>query len=88
MSADIGESPSDGGTAPSDYLPPADQTKGLPTQGAPKIFALLISFDDYPSTVSSDTIDEMLSGVAATPAITRGKAWQTTMDGHPTVTSI
>ena len=62
VSADIGESPSGGETAPSDYLPPADQTKGLPTQGAPKIFALLISFDDYPSTVSSDTIDEMLWG--------------------------
>jgi len=58
-----GMSPSgDGFSTADDYLPPADDTKGLPTTGSPKAFALLISFNDYPHTISHDTIDAMLWG--------------------------
>ena len=46
---------------PTTSLPPIKPRAFLP-RGPQRFFALLISFDDYPSTVSSDTIDEMLWG--------------------------
>ncbi|MBW2107243.1 MAG: M6 family metalloprotease domain-containing protein [Deltaproteobacteria bacterium] len=61
-SGQAGLQPSGGGFSTSDYIPPADESKGLPTTGSPRIFALLISFADYPNTVSADTIDDMLWG--------------------------
>ena len=40
--------------------PPPGWQGGLPTSGTPKVLAILISFQDYPSTVSSTTISNML----------------------------
>ncbi|MCX7829774.1 MAG: M6 family metalloprotease domain-containing protein, partial [Acidobacteria bacterium] len=36
--------------------------KGLPTSGTPKIFVLLIDFNDYPHTIDSSVIKEMIFG--------------------------
>ncbi|NMB99546.1 MAG: M6 family metalloprotease domain-containing protein, partial [Thermoanaerobaculaceae bacterium] len=36
--------------------------KGLPTSGTPKIFVLLIDFNDYPHTIDSSVIKSMIFG--------------------------
>ena len=42
--------------------PPPGWQGGLPTSGSPKVLAVLISFAEYPNTVSSNTIKSMLFG--------------------------
>ncbi|MBW1949892.1 MAG: M6 family metalloprotease domain-containing protein [Deltaproteobacteria bacterium] len=62
LTGEGGGLPSGGGEGSDDFVPPADDTEGLPTTGNPKIFALLINFADYPHTIPRSVIDEMLFG--------------------------